>query len=334
MDVVRTLLDRFALVPYLQAWGARPTKANEWEMPCPVCLKPKLVVNSDKRQWHCWSCLRQTAPDAFGNRQTIEGAGDLLSLLQLLEGLTRDQVVNRLIGGHWSVLGDLRQIARSDLVDRLFNDAQTPVAIPFPECHKKVIDGAMPYLLYRGLSQDDAFRFGLFWCDGGRYRGRLIFPVYERQTLVYYQGRAMRDARPGELGFRKSLNPPKTPFAAVSDDVLFNIDQAATFDRVGIGEGPIDAVHIGPSAVCSFGKRITPRQIAKLLRAGVRRVDLMWDADAAAESAAVLPFLQYFFDARAVQVPARDPGSYPRWWLTQLRMATPVVERMPRTAAI
>lgn len=333
--LLHVLLQRFDLARYLLDRGARHTTREEWELDCPKCGKHKLVVNVDKRAWHCWHCLKQTPPDKFGRRLTLDGAGGLLQLLVLLEGWTPDQIFSHLVSGSWWTESDLRQIGRSDLMAEVLWHTQAAVTIPYPEGAQNFVDGNMAYLVKRGITIDDVQGFGLFWCSWGRYRGRLMFPVFERGSLVYYQGRAMWEPGPGE-DFRKSLNPPRSPGSATSDQVLFNLDRARYFDRVAITEGPIDAIHTGASAVCTFGKRITPIQVAKLLQAGVRAIDLMWDADAVAEMEATLPFLAQFFSARIVRVPdGYDPGALPREYLTELRARTPLPTVAPsRLAAI
>lgn len=334
--LLQVLLQRFDLQGYLIDRGGKRTTPDEWELLCPRCGKQKLVVNVEKRAWHCWHCLRQTPPDKFGKRLTIDGAGSLVALLVLLEHWTLDQVLSHLVAGSWWSAADLQKIACSDLMADAIGNPQVPVVIPYPKGVQNFVDGNVPYLIQRGIGFDDVRDFGLFWCDRGRYRGRLMFPVFENGILVYYQGRAMWE-EPGNREFRKSLNPPREPGAATSDQVLFNLDRARYFDRVALTEGPIDAIHVGASAVCTFGKRITPLQVAKLMQAGVRAVDLLWDADAAAEMQATLPFLSQFFDARIVTVPpGYDPGALPRQYLAQLRAAAavPVGESQSRLATV
>jgi DNA primase len=104
-----------------------------------------------------------------------------------------------------------------------------------------------------------------------------------------------------------------------------NLDQAKQFPRVVITEGPIDCVHAGPDAVATFGKQISAVQIAKLIKAGVKAVDLMWDSDAVKEIQQFGAVLSSIFDTRLVYLPHGDPGDYSRDWLTYFRsQAQPV----------
>jgi hypothetical protein len=186
---------------------------------------------------------------------------------------------------------------------------------------------------------EDARMFGLFYCDGGRYQNRLVFPVYENGRLVYFQGRAMWEST--DPKFLKSLNPLKEGGFAVNSEVLFNLDQARRYLRVAITEGPIDAVHVGPDAVCTFGKKISAAQIAKLLLAGVKGIDLMWDGPSEREPHgawpdmfAVAPTLATLFDTRLVFVPQKDPGTWSRVENAYFRSQARSVKSFAKTARI
>jgi hypothetical protein len=318
-DLLAIAKRRFQVLPYIRQWGAREDSPNEWVIRCPRCGKNNLTVNSVKKQWHCWSCQKMTAPDRWGISKADEGAGGLVELIETLEGVTREQALSRLISGvHWAQ-GELEALP-GDQLKSAFDFAAHPAAtVPYPEFSMPIVDGVLPYLVQRGISNEDVRTFGLFACTAGRYANRLIFPVYENQRLVYYQGRAMREAFPGELDFRKSLNPPRSPGAAVSSEVLMNLDLARNFPRVAVVEGPIDCVHAGPASVCCFGKRLSLVQVGKLLAAGIRALDLLWDADAWADTLAAIPFLSTIFDVRAIRLPWGDPGDHPRSFLDHLR---------------
>lgn len=329
--VVDLALERFDLLGYLLGRGADSVKADEWELDCPICGRRKLVVNAQKRHWKCWRCFRQTPPDVFGRRHTVAGAGGLVSLLQMLESWTRAQVLVFLLAGGASQ-GASQRIAGRELRALPVDFSRPAKTIPYPEGATNYVDGTMAYLLHRGVTPEDVRNFGLFWCDRGRYRGRAIFPVYEQGRLVYFQGRAQWES--SDPKFRKSLNPPKAPGDATSDQVLFNLDRARCFPRVAVTEGPIDAIHVGDDAVCTFGKRMSPVQVYKLLSAGVQGLDLMWDADAWEEAKAQVDFLSQFFSVRAIYVPGKDPGVHPRAYLTWLREQSALPERRSRLARI
>ena len=310
---------RFPLVEYLVDHGADELTPGEWVMLCPGCGKDKLTISIAKRAWHCWKC--ETADGV--------GRGGLVHLVQLLDGGTKREAVARILQGfHDSVSLDQLDV---DLAVTCWEAGQTrsrPIDLP-ASCRQGVIDstGIMPYCQKRGLSFDDVRDFGLLWCSEGRYGGRIVFPVWEGDILVYWQARAMwEEAENPTTRYIKALNPPKTSGAAGSSDVLFNLDRAACFPRVVITEGPIDAIHVGSDAVCSFGKRLAPAQVGKLLRAGVRAVDLLWDGPTAREPRGAWPEmwatamkLVGLFDVRLIFLPQGDPGDYTREQLHDVR---------------
>ena len=211
---------------------------------------------------------------------------------------------------------DLMEIGSTEFTSFVTSYYQGVVPI-MPPPNSRPIDLPLHYMTYRGISTEDAKRLGMFWCDKGKYANRLIFPVWEDDKLVYWQARAMWDSK--EKGFLKALNPPKCPGTAVSSDVFMNLNSARFYPRVCITEGPIDCIHTGPDAVASFGKSLSAVQIAKLWRAGVRAIDLMWDADARESTLGIAPLLAQMFDLRIVWLPEKDPGSYTRDYLTYLR---------------
>ena len=313
-------IERFDLVAYVRDRGAVEAQDGEWIMYCPTCGKEKLTVNTKKKTWHCWVCQKfsTTVTGISMRRKAVAGAGGLLDLLQILGPCDRKRAIQLVLASATLTAQDLVTIGATEFTSFVTSYHQDVVSIA-PPPNWRLIDVPLPYMAYRGITVEDANRLGLFWCDGGRYGNRLVFPVWEEGQLVYWQARAMWDPPPGDKHFLKALNPPAQPGAAVSSDVLLNLNSARFYPRVAIVEGPVDCVHAGPSAVASFGKALSAVQIAKLWRAGVRAVDLLWDADARADMLAWAPVLASLFDLRLVWLPDKDPGTYPREYLDQLR---------------
>jgi hypothetical protein len=307
---LQAAVEAFDLEGYVALYGARWETAVERAVVCPHCGKQKLVINLEKRLWHCWSC-ETVRSDARGN---------LVDLIRVLEGVDRTQAVSRILAnaqlGLESV-GSLREIGGSGGVG--FEEAPE---IPMPAHCRRVDDtGILPYCRKRGITLEDARRFGLWWGMKGRYANRLFFPVYENGRLVYWQARAMWTEAEQKVGrYIKSLNPPKKEGEAGAGDVLFNLDQARRARSVVINEGPIDALKVGWDAVCSFGKRLTPKQVSKLIRAGVEEIELMWDGPSEREPLGAWTemwktaarYQRFFRRVSLVFVPRGDPGDYSR----------------------
>jgi len=311
-------IERFDLLSYVRDRGAVESQSGEWVLFCPVCAKEKLAVNVSKKTWHCWVC-QKFAVEGLGirmRRRAVQGAGGLLDLIQLLESCDRKQAIHKVLAAGTFTAQDLAVIGSTEFTGFVTSYHQSVVPIPAPP-NWRLIDAPLPYMMQRGITMEDVQRLGIFYCDQGRYGNRLVFPVWEDGALVYWQARAMWESDAKD--FLKALNPPKQTGAAVSSDVLMNLNTARFYPRVCIVEGPVDCVHAGPDAVASFGKAISAVQIAKLYRAGVRSVDLMWDADAREAMLSYAPVLATVFDVRLVWLPEKDPGTYPRHYLQQLR---------------
>ena len=323
----RHAIDLFDIELYLQKFSAIPIKKDEWALDCPICGKEqKLVVNVARRAWHCWVCEEyMIGPD--GHRKPVRGAGGLLSLIEVLEGCSRErarQIVAQGAGldSGMDIVAVLEEDPDLDYLETARSTLRPASAILPPEGWRPIEQasyGILTYLARRGISLDDVQAFGIFWCDGGRYVNRIVFPVWEHARMVYYQARATWDD-PGGGKYRKSLNPPKRNGMAGAGDVLMNLDQARHYPRVAIVEGPVDCVHAGPSAVATFGKKISPVQALKLRYAGVKAVDLMWDGPSPTEPVGAWPEIVQaasqlsglFEDVRLVFLPKDDPGEYTR----------------------
>lgn len=319
-------IEKFDLVTYCAEHGGDELQPGEWTLVCPSCGKDKLVVNVQKKTWHCWICQKLEWIYTTGGfkRKALAGAGGLIDLIQFLDQKTRHEAVADILRQDLLDPRSLAKIPKGEiLISRhLENDFQSlsrAPAISFPE-HMRSFATALGYPASRGLTMELLEQYGIHHCIDGRYSNRMIFPVWENGSFVYFQARAMWQPQPGEK-FVKSLNPPRIEGAAVSSDVLFNFDSAVRYPTVCLTEGPMDAIMAGDDAVATFGKQISGLQVAKLVKSGVKRVQLMWDADARQEMERVAPLLSAFFDVSLVLLPHGDPGAFTRaqnaWYRAQ-----------------
>jgi hypothetical protein len=302
---LRAAVASFDLDAYLRERGEVPVGDHEFLLDCPLCGKRKLAVNASTKAYHCWVC-QGTSDKAHGG---------LIRLIALLENKPYPDVTKQILESEKYAfvdygLGELNAPLRFDGEAR---------EIAYPD-HSHEVMGTLPYLEKRGIAVADAIAFKLRWCSAGRYSNRLLFPVLEDGRLVYFQARAMWAAEDLPLErYVKCLNPPKAHGTAGSGDVLLNLDTAKQYPRVAIVEGPVDAVKTGPDAVCTFGKKMSSRQIVKLQRAGVKAIDFMWDGPGPTEPQGAWPemhevakLLVPLFDVRLVYLPQGDPGEKTR----------------------
>ncbi len=114
------------------------------------------------------------------------------------------------------------------------------------------------YLESRGISMDVIRRHGIGCALAGRYAARVIFPVHLEGHLVAFQARDITGRSAA-----KYIGPPGVRLG----EVLFNLDDARTHDRIVLCEGIVSAIRTGPDAVACFGKALSPSQVGLLTRA-------------------------------------------------------------------
>lgn len=341
-------IEDFDLEAYLLDKGFEPLRSKggeEWIGDCQKCGKRKCAVDMKKRGFHCWVCQKfETYWDErehMEKRRPAEGAGGVIALVKWLDGLdTKDAI--EFISQHSLYGTGIQELPDLRVVQEVL-EGQDALEIQPPECWRPITE-VLPYMAKRGMTMDDVRWTGMFWTDGGRYRNRLVFPVFENSKLIYWQARAMYEAEdlPQGSKFIKALNPERTPGAAVSSEVLMNIDTACRFPRVAIVEGPADCVRSGPDTVCTFTKAITPAQVRRLIKRDVKAVDLMWDGPkgpkepqgAWPEMIATGPWLSMFFDTRLVFLPQGDPGEWPREALWEQRARGVSASHMAKLATL
>lgn len=297
------------LQTYLRQFSPNTNSSKEWVLQCPICGRDKLVVNIEKGLWHCWVCQRFKIDPFSGGRKAVQGAGNLVQLVALLEGIEVKEAYKKYKS--FSSIGFY--LSREEKRTKVFPH------IPFPDFAKRITQ-LLPYCQERGITLEDVYTFGLFFCDAGKYKNRLIFPVWQNGGLIFYQGRLMGDYSV------KALNPPKFVGSAGAEDTLFNLELASSFSEVVITEGPIDAIHVGHNAVGSWGKHLTINQAMALFDLGVRNIVLLWDGPSKEEpegafNEMVHTALSYstFFDSIKIGILEEgDPGQYSRDYLKKV----------------
>ena len=185
------------------------------------------------------------------------------------------------------------------------------------------------YLTGKGYSREDLVKAGLVVEreDGGvydRFRGRLMFPIRDRQGYVIgFGARALDDSTP------KYLNSPQTPLFDKSS-VLYGIDLAKEAIRLQdlavVVEGYMDVLMAHQcgftNVVASLGTALTESQLRGLARLAGNLI-LALDADAAGSEATLrgLETARQTLERRTVPVPTpRGLIRYESRLATQIRV--------------
>lgn len=119
----------------------------------------------------------------------------------------------------------------------------------------------------------------------GKYKYRIIIPIYENGILVSWQARTILDKKVcDELKIPRYKNLPIESSVKNPKDCFFNIDNCND-DEVVIVEGPFDVMRLGDNFMCGGGTIFTNEQVKKLLHR-FRKVKLLFDSEEQAQKKA------------------------------------------------
>ena len=280
-------IQAFDLDGYLAGFETKKAGQTERTMSCPSCAKGNLSISTSNKVMKCWSCGL---------------SGGLVDLMALLDGSSKRDAAQRIMKA-------------TPNAPRAIRDKRVKPSTGWgeiaPPPGTQYVKEELPYLKKRGITLGQASRYGLGWVAKGRTGQRLVFPVFERERLVFWQARAMFES--DAENHIKTLNPARQSGCAGSSDVIFGLSVMDISQTINICEGPIDAIHA--EGVCVFGKRLSPAQIQLLTERGVKRVNVMLDSDAGEEAMTMASKLTSFFDTFITELPEGDPGDYSTEWL-------------------
>lgn len=256
------------------------TKRGEVSVKCPWCgdedPSQHMGISLSKEAWACY-------------RNAEHRGKSPLRLIQALLGCTMPQA--RLTLSQYRVtdpdslegaLAMLQAIDEAAGAEEGITDHTLKWPIEFRPIRAN--DRFASYLLGRGYSSHTAEKFNLKCADTGRYKDRIIFPLYLPTGLVGWTGRAI-------------INPVSAPrYMASSPTVkktVYGLPEAQTGDgTLFIVEGPFDALRInamnykGARAVALMGTSVTIPQycIINGLKKQYRNTVVWLDNDAQAQT--------------------------------------------------
>ena len=303
---------------------------------------PSFTVNDDKSFYHCFGC----------------GAhGDVINFVLETEGLSFPETIERLAGQAGLEIPEYtpEDKQRSKVKKTLYDVMEAAAHWFESQLMAQVGGGARAYIQKRGLTKDTVKQFRMGFSpndrtalkdamlarpelseemlieagmlikpdDGGdsydRFRGRLMFPITDRQgRVVAFGGRAL-----SENAKAKYLNSPETPLFH-KGRLLYNLSGArkAAFDkgRLLVAEGYMDVIALAqagfPEAVAPLGTAVTEDQVREMWRLAPEPM-MCFDGDKAGQRAAVrvversLGLLKPGHSLRFVYLPeGEDPDSY------------------------
>ena len=247
---------------------------------CPFCKhhKRKFNIHIETEKWQCWVC------SAKG--RTIASLFRKLNVSQ--------EIMNRLS----KIVGKVINAANSKKYDDLSLPSEyTPLHLA--NKNSPEYKNAMHYLTKRGISIGDILRYGIGYCESGRYSGMIIIPSYDCDgNLNFFTGRSYY----ADATYKH--NNPRVSKDLVGFGLFINWDEPIT-----IVEGAFDAIAAKRNAIPLFGKLMLDNLKRKILKNKVERINIALDSDAISHS---LKIAEYFMsldkEVHIIELGEQDPS--------------------------
>jgi DNA primase len=244
-----------ALTNSVLGMGKQTARGN-YAYHCPLCKhhKPKLEINMSENSkgenpWHCWVC------DKKGKK-----------LYQLFRSI---EVPSQ-------TMAELKAIVKYVGPE---TDVQVETKVNLPKEFKPLINiqkfniigrHALTYIKSRGISDEDILKYGIGYCETGRYANMVIIPSFdEKGNINYFTGRSFE--KDPSVKYR---NP------SVSRDIIpFELFVNWNLPLI-LCEGPFDAIAIKRNVIPLLGKNIQSNLMKKIVKSTVDKIYIALDKDA------------------------------------------------------
>lgn len=232
---------------------------NNYSFICPFHIsnppgKKNLEINfteskEGEHQWHCWGCNKK------GKK--------LITLFKKLK-VSPEKIA------------ELKSYVK---IYDYFNieEKQEEQSLELPKEFKSLINPtglmskhALFYLKKRQITHNDVIKYGLGYCESGKYKNMIILPSFDLDgKLNYFTARSFENNP-----YRKYYNPP------VSRDIIpFELYINWNIPII-LCEGFFDAIAIKRNVIPLLGKNIQSKLMAKLVESSVQKIYIALDKDA------------------------------------------------------
>jgi DNA primase len=234
----------------------KATARGNYAYHCPLChhSKPKLEINmtenvKGENPWHCWVC------DKKGKK-----------LYQLFKSVDVSPEIMNELKAIVKYVGPETKIKTEEKL-KLPKEFKPLISI-----HNSNIIGrhALSYLKNRGITEEDILKYGIGYCETGRYANMIIIPSYDAKgNINYFTGRSF-EKEPSV----KYRNP------SVSRDIIpFELFVNWELPLI-LCEGPFDAIAIKRNVIPLLGKNIQANLMKKIVMSSVEKIYIALDRDA------------------------------------------------------
>ena len=244
-----------ALTNSVLGYGKQTARGN-YAYHCPLCKhhKPKLEVNMSENSkgenpWHCWVCDKK-GKKLYQLFKAVEVAPEVMSELK---------AIVKYVGPETDV-----QVETKITLPKEFK--------PLTNIQKSNIMGrhALAYIKSRGITKEDVLKYGIGYCETGRYANMVIIPSYdERGNINYFTGRSF-EKEPSVKYRNPSVSRDIIPF-----ELFINWELPLI-----LCEGPFDAIAIKRNVIPLLGKNIQTKLMKKIVMSSVEKIYIALDRDA------------------------------------------------------
>ena len=234
----------------------KATARGNYAYHCPLCHhgKPKLEINmtentKGENAWHCWVCDKK-GKKLYQLFKAVEVSPEIMAELKAIVKYTGPET-------------DVKVEEKLKLPKEFQ---------PLTNIQKSNIIGrhALAYLKSRGITEEDILKYGIGYCETGRYANMVIIPSYDvKGNINYFTGRSF-EKEPSVKYRNPTVSRDIIPF-----ELFINWDLPLI-----LCEGPFDAIAIKRNVIPLLGKNIQSNLMKKIVMSSVEKIYIALDRDA------------------------------------------------------
>lgn len=260
---------------------------------CPVCkhYKRKLEINTVTGKYHCWVCgLSGTSLKTLFKKLGLSGEylGQIYKNTETYRKLPQNDISAILEIFSERKVESTPQLILPKEYRSFYGDELTLVG-----------RHALQYLKSRNINKYDVLRYNIGYCDGGQFHGRVLIPSYDASgQLNFYSTRSV---------FEDSKMKYVNSFG--SKDII-GFEMFVDYNQpITLVEGAFDAIAVRNNAIPLFGKTLSNKLKSALICNTVRKVNIVLDNDALADSIRISEFLlKNDIETKLVKLDGKDPS--------------------------
>jgi hypothetical protein len=215
-------------------------QGNHYHTRCPFCGDSKvsqikkrfhLSLKDGGGVFHCFNCNIK---------------GDFYTLYSLINNISRKQAWDKFNSFN---SGDIKQRLKKRVTSSVIKSSNCNWILKdcfgLDHTPSGYVDSKYIAIL-KQFKKDRLVNTPIFICYQGKYKDRIILPIYDKEDIVYFQSRTIFPSHP-----TKYLNPPVN-----KSQIIYNKDNLTNTKTVYVTEGLLDAQSMD-NGTCCFGKEIS-----------------------------------------------------------------------------